>query len=52
MVDIKYQKEADLLHTYEDDIHSMDRSIKALKTGKCMSPALDKEHFLMPYFCQ
>jgi 2-polyprenyl-3-methyl-5-hydroxy-6-metoxy-1,4-benzoquinol methylase len=42
----KYKAEQKLLYTYEDDIHSLERNIKAFNTGKCVSPSLDWEHYL------
>jgi 2-polyprenyl-3-methyl-5-hydroxy-6-metoxy-1,4-benzoquinol methylase len=51
-MNIKYLSEYQIHGTYESDIHSIDRSYNAFKTGQCISPALNTEHFLsiLQYF--
>jgi 2-polyprenyl-3-methyl-5-hydroxy-6-metoxy-1,4-benzoquinol methylase len=45
-MNIKYLKEYQIHGTYEADIHSLDFSYNSFKSGKCISPALDRSHFL------
>jgi hypothetical protein len=40
-VNCKYKAEQNLLYTYEEDVHPLERSINAFETGKKISPSLD-----------
>lgn len=37
----KYKEEQNLLYTYENDIHPLERSVDAFETGVKISPVLD-----------
>ena len=46
LMNCKYKQEQELLYTYEEDIHPLERSIKAFETGICISPSLDYNNLL------